>query len=61
MNTHLSFNDSCQYLFLTGKIEFDDLFFDKNPYSPLASYKQSKLANILFSRELARRMKGNPS
>ncbi|XP_056618382.1 retinol dehydrogenase 13 isoform X2 [Triplophysa dalaica] len=41
-----------------GKIEFDDLFFDKNPYSPLASYKQSKLANILFSRELARRMKG---
>ncbi|KAA0703527.1 Retinol dehydrogenase 13 [Triplophysa tibetana] len=41
-----------------GKIEFDDLFFDKSPYSPLVSYKQSKLANILFSRELARRMKG---
>ncbi|XP_017206915.1 retinol dehydrogenase 12 isoform X2 [Danio rerio] len=41
-----------------GKIEFDDLFFDKRPYSPLVSYKQSKLANVLFSRELARRMKG---
>ncbi|XP_058602368.1 retinol dehydrogenase 13 isoform X2 [Onychostoma macrolepis] len=41
-----------------GKIEFDDLFFDKRPYSPLLSYKQSKLANVLFSRELARRMKG---
>ncbi|XP_016364890.1 retinol dehydrogenase 13-like isoform X1 [Sinocyclocheilus rhinocerous] len=41
-----------------GKIEFDDLFFDKRPYSPLLSYRQSKLANVLFSRELARRMKG---
>ncbi|XP_042597375.1 retinol dehydrogenase 13 isoform X2 [Cyprinus carpio] len=41
-----------------GKIEFDDLFFDKRPYSPLLSYKQSKLASVLFSRELARRMKG---
>ncbi|KAK2902776.1 hypothetical protein Q8A67_007489 [Cirrhinus molitorella] len=41
-----------------GKIEFEDLFFDKRPYSSLLSYKQSKLANVLFSRELARRMKG---
>ncbi|XP_026139525.1 retinol dehydrogenase 13 isoform X1 [Carassius auratus] len=41
-----------------GNIEFDDLFFDKRPYSPLLSYKQSKLANVLFSRELARRIKG---
>ncbi|XP_073703360.1 retinol dehydrogenase 12 [Garra rufa] len=41
-----------------GKIDFDDLFFDKRPYSPLLSYKQSKLANVLFSRELARRIKG---
>nr|XP_055066709.1 retinol dehydrogenase 12 isoform X1 [Misgurnus anguillicaudatus] len=41
-----------------GKIEFDDLFYDKCPYSPLISYKQSKLANVLFSRELARQMKG---
>ncbi|XP_076827602.1 retinol dehydrogenase 13 isoform X1 [Brachyhypopomus gauderio] len=41
-----------------GKIEFDDLFFDKRPYKSLVSYKQSKLANVLFSRELARRMKG---
>lgn len=46
------------HCFPTGKIEFDDLFFDKRPYSPLLSYKQSKLANVLFSRELARRMKG---
>ncbi|KAG7282976.1 hypothetical protein CRUP_028493 [Coryphaenoides rupestris] len=42
----------------TGKIDFDDLFFAKRPYSSITSYKQSKLANVLFSRELARRMKG---
>ncbi|XP_030641169.1 retinol dehydrogenase 12 [Chanos chanos] len=41
-----------------GKIDFDDLFFDERPYSALVSYRQSKLANVLFSRELARRMKG---
>ncbi|XP_010882958.1 retinol dehydrogenase 12 isoform X1 [Esox lucius] len=41
-----------------GKIQFDDLFFEKRPYNSLASYRQSKLANVLFSRELARRMKG---
>ncbi|XP_061088600.1 retinol dehydrogenase 12 [Conger conger] len=41
-----------------GKIHFDDLSFEKTPYSAVASYRQSKLANVLFSRELARRLKG---
>ncbi|XP_045061649.1 retinol dehydrogenase 12-like isoform X1 [Coregonus clupeaformis] len=41
-----------------GKIQFDDLFFAKRPYNSLVSYRQSKLANVLFSRELARRLKG---
>uniref|UniRef100_A0AAR2L1C1 Uncharacterized protein n=1 Tax=Pygocentrus nattereri TaxID=42514 RepID=A0AAR2L1C1_PYGNA len=41
-----------------GKVDFDDMFFDKRPYNSLVSYKQSKLANVLFSRELARRMRG---
>ncbi|KAG5842724.1 hypothetical protein ANANG_G00180750 [Anguilla anguilla] len=41
-----------------GKIHFDDLCFEKTPYDSLVSYRQSKLANVLFSRELARRMKG---
>ncbi|XP_034029634.1 retinol dehydrogenase 13 isoform X2 [Thalassophryne amazonica] len=42
-----------------GQIKFDDLFFSRRPYSALASYRQSKLANVLFSRELARRVKGS--
>ncbi|KAK3572368.1 hypothetical protein QTP86_032600, partial [Hemibagrus guttatus] len=41
-----------------GEIYFDDLFFDKRPYNSLDSYRQSKLANVLFSRQLAQRMKG---
>ncbi|XP_060725768.1 retinol dehydrogenase 13 isoform X2 [Tachysurus vachellii] len=41
-----------------GKIHFDDLFFDKRQYNSLESYRQSKLANVLFSRQLAQRMKG---
>uniref|UniRef100_A0A667YAV8 Zgc:153441 n=1 Tax=Myripristis murdjan TaxID=586833 RepID=A0A667YAV8_9TELE len=42
-----------------GKIHFDDLHFERTPYSPLTSYRQSKLANILFTRELASRTRGS--
>ncbi|MEQ2186759.1 hypothetical protein GOODEAATRI_031873, partial [Goodea atripinnis] len=42
-----------------GRIDFDDLFFSNRPYSALESYRQSKLANVLFTRELARRLKGS--
>ncbi|KAM6967976.1 retinol dehydrogenase 12 [Aplochiton taeniatus] len=41
-----------------GKIQFDDLFFTKRPYNSLDSYRQSKLANVLFTKELARRLHG---
>ncbi|XP_041843705.1 retinol dehydrogenase 13 [Melanotaenia boesemani] len=41
-----------------GRINFEDLFFSRRPYSSLESYRQSKLANVLFTRELARRLKG---
>ncbi|XP_056603239.1 retinol dehydrogenase 11 [Triplophysa dalaica] len=41
----------------TGKIHFDDINMDKN-YNPHTSYLQSKLANVLFNRELAARLKG---
>jgi WW domain-containing oxidoreductase len=39
-------------------IRFDDLDAGKG-YSPWGAYGQSKLANILFTRELARRLKPN--
>ncbi|XP_061193157.1 retinol dehydrogenase 12-like [Saccostrea echinata] len=39
------------------KINFDDINSEKS-YSRMQAYAQSKLANILFSRELSRRLKG---
>ncbi|KAL0977990.1 hypothetical protein UPYG_G00164380 [Umbra pygmaea] len=40
-----------------GKIYFDDINLDQD-YCPKKSYGQSKLANVLFSRELANRLQG---
>ena len=40
---------------MRGQIYFSDLCLDKN-YSPLEAYCQSKLANILFTRQLAKRL-----
>jgi len=40
-----------------GRIEFDDLQ-GKDRYNGLKAYAQSKLANLLFNRELARRLAG---
>lgn len=40
-----------------GKIDFDDLQSERT-YSGMKVYSQSKLANILFTYELARRLKG---
>ncbi|XP_068612774.1 retinol dehydrogenase 12 [Brachionichthys hirsutus] len=42
-----------------GRIHLDDLFFNRRRYSPLESYRQSKLANVLFAKELARRLRGS--
>ncbi len=38
-------------------IEFDNLSGERN-YSPWTAYGQSKLANLLFAKELAKRLKG---
>eukprot|EP00743_Colponemidia_sp_Colp-15_P002052 GILK01002226.1.p1 GENE.GILK01002226.1~~GILK01002226.1.p1 ORF type:complete len:311 (-),score=44.40 GILK01002226.1:154-1086(-) len=40
-----------------GGIEFDNLKAEKS-YSPWTAYGQSKLANILFTKELARQVEG---
>ena len=38
-----------------GEINFDDLQWEKRTYKKMASYGQSKLANLLFTYELQRR------
>ncbi len=38
-------------------LELDDLQFERRRYSALAAYGQSKLANVLFTAELARRLR----
>ena len=45
---------------MVGRINFDDVE-GKKSYSPLNAYSQSKLANVLFTRELARRLKESGS
>jgi NAD(P)-dependent dehydrogenase (short-subunit alcohol dehydrogenase family) len=42
----------------TAKMNWDDLQFKKGGWSAMRSYGQSKLCNILFTRELARRLEG---
>jgi retinol dehydrogenase 12 len=44
--------------FAGGRLAFDNLNGDKR-YSAMGIYGQSKLANILFTRELARRLQGS--
>jgi NAD(P)-dependent dehydrogenase (short-subunit alcohol dehydrogenase family) len=39
-----------------GRIDFDDIRGTRRPYSPLRAYYQSKLANALFTFELADRL-----
>jgi NAD(P)-dependent dehydrogenase (short-subunit alcohol dehydrogenase family) len=39
-----------------GKIDFDDLNWERRPYKRWPSYGQSKLANLLFTLELQRRL-----
>jgi NAD(P)-dependent dehydrogenase (short-subunit alcohol dehydrogenase family) len=41
-----------------GHIDFDDIQFEKRRYSGISAYSQSKLANVLFTRELGRRLAG---
>ncbi len=40
----------------TGSIRLDDLNWEKGGYKPWAAYGQSKLANLLFTLELQRRL-----
>ena len=42
-----------------AKIYWDDVNWEKTPYDSVKAYGQSKLANILFTRELAERLEGS--
>ncbi|MBU6154314.1 MAG: SDR family oxidoreductase [Bdellovibrionales bacterium] len=41
-----------------GKIDFDDLQFEKKKYDGWEAYAQSKLANLLHAKHLAKRLNG---
>ena len=43
--------------YLTGNLDFDNLNSEKS-YVPLVTYGTTKLANILFTRSLAKRLEG---
>lgn len=43
---------------MSSGLDFDDLTREKRSYAGMAVYGDSKLANILFTRELARRLEG---
>ncbi|XP_014241465.1 retinol dehydrogenase 14-like [Cimex lectularius] len=40
-----------------GELVWDDINFERRTYRPIKAYAQSKLANVLFSIELARQLK----
>ena len=44
------------YGHLFGRLDFDDLQYERRRYSGLGAYCASKLANVLFTYELARRL-----
>ena len=39
-----------------ARLDFDDLNWERRPYQPSRAYNDSKLANLLFSAELQRRL-----
>ena len=43
---------------LNGTMDLDDLGFERGGYSVMTSYSRSKLGNVLFTNELARRLAG---
>lgn len=41
-----------------GRVDFDDLHFERRKYDGWEAYAQSKLANVLHARQLAKRLAG---
>ena len=47
----------CIPQYAAGEMDFDD-FFNKKNYDRIQVYANSKLANVLFTRQLAKKLKG---
>jgi len=43
---------------IVGQIDFEDLNWDRKKFDTKQAYCQSKLANVMFTRELAARLHG---
>ena len=46
-------------LYKRGKIDFENLNFEKHPYNKVAAYANSKLAGVICGRELHRQLEGS--
>jgi retinol dehydrogenase-13 len=57
VNVSSCFHDKAQGR--EGRIHFDDLHYASRPYDGWEAYAQSKLANVLHAKELARRLAGS--
>lgn len=51
-------NVSSDAHFAVRRIPFDDLNFERQPYRAFSAYSLSKLANVMFTYALARRLEG---
>jgi NAD(P)-dependent dehydrogenase (short-subunit alcohol dehydrogenase family) len=47
------------YCVSVSDVYIDDLHWKNREYNSFMAYSESKLANVLFSAELARRLEGN--
>ena len=47
------------YAHVFGKLDFEDMMWAKTRYNSMLAYGRSKLANVMFSRELAKRLVGS--
>src|SRR6266498_3013637 len=56
-NAGVNLNHRSATAFRRGRIDFDDLQAARS-FSGIRAYSQSKLANVLFTNELARRLQG---
>ncbi len=53
-------NVSSDAHFAARGVNFDDPMFERQRYSPFGAYSQSKLANVMFTLALARRLRNTP-